>query len=51
MAPGWLDREEKILEPEREGEREREDGVEVEVEDKAGDELDRAFGGMGVRDG
>ncbi len=55
MAPGWLDREEKILEPERERERAREGGGERggEVEDKAGDELDRAFGGMGMgaRDG
>ena len=73
LAPGWLDREEKILEPERgsiggsatpgraevhsanimDQQDERAQGssragVGVDV---AGDELDRAFGGMGLRNG
>ena len=74
VAPGWLDREEKILEPRRGG-----TGAEVALgavkvpsdsimdrhdeqrpeearrdeggADPAGDQLDRAFGGMGLRGG
>ena len=80
LAPGWLDREEKILEPERgggareggEGDGEgggegdgdgslldrRDGGEEEEVGGRRslmgervreGEELDRAFGGMGLR--
>lgn len=78
MAPGWLDREEKILEPERgagggggggvatsderaqgrsasimdlQDERAQELGQATAGADPAGDELDRAFGGMGIRNG
>lgn len=79
VAPGWLDREEKILEPERGGaggvggvaagvggvlgqgggvsimdqqeERPRESDRGTAGADAAGDELDRAFGGMGLRNG
>ncbi len=72
VAPGWLDRTEKILEPEKKGViispstpsqaanrpasiidgqdnmMEAEIG-EQDVQDAAGDELDRAFGSIGVR--
>ena len=72
VAPGWLDRTEKILEPEKKGViispstpsraanrpasiidgqdnmMEAETG-EQDVQDAAGDELDRAFGSIGVR--
>lgn len=74
VAPGWLDREEKILEPERgsggalaagsggaqgqsvsimdqQDERPRESSRVAGAADPAGDELDRAFGGMGLRNG
>lgn len=71
VAPGWLDRDEKILEPARSGQGtarppantpnqvanimdsqdgSHHDGSEVEVSATAGDELDRAFGGMAIRD-
>lgn len=72
LAPGWLDREEKILQPERIADRQpvsgsmnnrdqptslmdRQDSDQQEwkMEDAtsnvAGDELDRAFGGMALR--
>lgn len=71
LAPGWLDRSEKILEPERKGsigspaaindqakrasimdsdiESNKTQPTSQEVQDPAGDELDRAFGGMTVR--
>ena len=63
VAPGWLDREEKILEPEKKGEGARvtqanimdmqEDGPAVrslaDERSAAGEELDRAFGGMNIR--
>jgi len=72
VAPGWLDRTEKMLEPQRKGvdtipsppkkaanrpaniidsknnKMEAETGY-PDVEDAAGDELDRAFGSMRVR--
>lgn len=72
VAPGWLDRTEKILEPEKKGINisqstpsqltnrpasvidsqdkltETQAGKQ-DVQDAAGDELDRAFGSMGVR--
>lgn len=70
MAPGWLDREEKMLEPKRgsvgapggaqvrsasimdqQDERPQESSRAVPGADPAGDELDRAFGGMGLRNG
>lgn len=79
VAPGWLDREEKILEPKRGsggggggggaagamssgGVRvqsanimDQQDGQDesraAAGADPAGDELDRAFGGMGLRNG
>ncbi|KAF6218754.1 hypothetical protein HO133_005296 [Letharia lupina] len=78
VAPGWLDREEKILEPkrgsvvagaatlggaqggaqvqsanlmDRQDERPRDEGRGTAGADPAGDELDRAFGGMGLRNG
>ena len=73
MAPGWLDREEKILEPKRGGvggsaapnraqvqsanimdlqdERLQDSSPAMAGTDAAGDELDRAFGGMGFRNG
>lgn len=68
VAPGWLDRDEKILEPARSGhgtvapalgntqnqlanimdwhDDTHNDGSEAEASTTAGDELDRAFGGM-----
>ena len=71
LAPGWLDRSEKILEPERKSsigsttafndqagpasimdsdmEGQKAQSALQEVPDSAGDELDRAFGGMTVR--
>lgn len=67
VAPGWLDREEKILQPKRtsmsEATREgrsanlmdqQDDKVEEELKspeqvNPAGEELDRAFGGMGLK--
>ena len=71
MAPGWLDREEKILQPKRTSVTEAPKSPTVSVQpqnlmdeqdhqrqpneknipglDTAGDELDRAFGGMGLR--
>lgn len=78
LAPGWLDREEKILEPERGGgggggggaaipdkgarvgsanimdqedERTQDLTQATAGADPAGDELDRAFGGMALRNG
>ena len=73
LAPGWLDRSEKILEPERRAnvgstatvndqakpasimdsdiEGQKTQPAWQEVQDSAGDELDRAFGGMTVRKG
>ncbi len=77
MAPGWLDREEKILEPKRgsvggasavtpsggaqgqrsasildqQDERAQDSSRDSAGVDPAGDELDRAFGGMGLRNG
>lgn len=71
VAPGWLDREEKILEPKRtsipdsstplhapaqesntmdqQDEQQQPGHRRVVSPDTAGDELDRAFGGMGLR--
>ena len=67
VAPGWLDREEKILEPEKKGAGTRgatigevnimdiqEDGGPAErsltqQREEEGEQLDRAFGGMGLR--
>ncbi|KAH0558493.1 hypothetical protein GP486_004850 [Trichoglossum hirsutum] len=66
VAPGWLDREERILEPERkesgetmrrvtqatEGVRAGSASMGASVSATAaaeGDELDRAFGGLGIR--
>lgn len=72
VAPGWLDREEKILEPERITSNSRASGsmqdrneslslmdrqdsdqqdisMQDTVTNAAGDELDRAFGGMALR--
>lgn len=70
VAPGWLDRDEKILEPARVGhsigpppgsaqnqvanimdlrDDNHDSGSEAEVSATAGDELDRAFGGMNIR--
>lgn len=72
VAPGWLDREEKILEPERTTnlsrvpgstqnrnesvslmDRQDSDQQDLNMQDTitgvAGDELDRAFGGMAIR--
>ena len=64
VAPGWLDREEKILEPERRDGNESasaENIMDMEqdggpagrslTQDRrdAGEELDRAFGGMELR--
>jgi len=74
VAPGWLDREEKILQPKRTSEVDASTPVNTvagsasimdqqheyeSVEDRpadattnpAGDELDRAFGGMGLQTG
>lgn len=75
VAPGWLDRDEKILEPKRgsvdglaaapssaaqvqsanimdqQDERPQESSHATAGIDSAGDELDRAFGGMGLRNG
>lgn len=73
VAPGWLDRDEKILEPKRTSEGGALSSVDVpmaslnlmdqqdeqaatgDVQEAAiatgGDELDRAFGGMGIRNG
>ena len=68
VAPGWLDRDEKILEPKRtsaagmpgvqrqdsnlmdqqEGYQRRDSEVSI-GQDSGGDELDRAFGGLGLR--
>ena len=63
VAPGWLDREEKILEPAKKNE--SIGGVQANIMDlqeegpagrsladersAAGEELDRAFGGMNIR--
>lgn len=72
VAPGWLDRDEKILEPHRTKNNstvpgsmndrneavslmDRQDGDQQDINmqdtrtDVAGDELDRAFGGMALR--
>jgi len=71
VAPGWLDRDEKILEPNRtsvvglsapgnseeqsdnimdqQDERYAQDDIVATTADAAGDELDRAFGGIGLR--
>lgn len=70
VAPGWLDREEKILEPQRKSaSRTASDQMDIDMsimdtqdsegapvtrsltEQRAaeGEELDRAFGGMGIR--
>lgn len=71
VAPGWLDRDEKILEPNRtsvvglsapgnsqeqsdnimdqQDERYAQDDIVATTPDAAGDELDRAFGGIGLR--
>ena len=73
VAPGWLDRTEKILEPKRSSvaetstppsnpttvnniidqydEQQPLDDSRETSQDTAGDELDRAFGGMGLRNG
>ena len=72
VAPGWLDRDEKILEPERKSASRtstpvnmsstknlmdhQDEGPEVDgkkntLSNPAGDELDRAFGGMDIRNG
>ena len=57
VAPGWLDREEKLLEPQRlseppssaqSSESSRRDAAPPAAEDAEGTELDRAFGGLGV---
>lgn len=70
LAPGWLDREEKILEPEKKSDRQapltggqaqdldlmdRQDDDIGEMslaesnESKEGEQLDRAFGGLGLQ--
>lgn len=73
VAPGWLDRTEKILEPQRKGVNTHAPSIPVQgpnkpanimdnqgipikaespqrnVQDAAGEELDRVFGGLGVR--
>ena len=68
VAPGWLDREEKILEPRRtsvvglpsvqrqnsnimdqQEEQQHRDYEGSTSQNLAGDELDRAFGGMGLQ--
>ena len=68
VAPGWLDRDEKILEPKRtsaagmprmqrqdsnlmdqQEEQQRRDSEVSTGQDPGGDELDRAFGGLGLR--
>ena len=70
LAPGWLDRDEKILEPAKSGhstgpspgrtqhqvanimdlrDDNLNDGSDGAVSAAAGDELDRAFGGMNIR--
>lgn len=68
VAPGWLDRDEKILEPKRtsaagisrmqrqdsnlmdqQEEQQRRDSQVSTGQDPGGDELDRAFGGLGLR--
>ncbi|KAK0510665.1 hypothetical protein JMJ35_007097 [Cladonia borealis] len=68
VAPGWLDRDEKILEPRRtsaagmprvqrqdsnlmdqQEEQQRRDSEVSMGQDSGGDELDRAFGGLGLR--
>ena len=68
VAPGWLDRDEKILEPKRtsaagmprvqrqdsnlmdqQEEHQRRDSEVSTGQDSGGDELDRAFGGLGFR--
>lgn len=69
LAPGWLDREEKILEPERKHDSlkpsaggqtgdlnimDRQDAAPLEKsltqeQNAQGEELDRAFGGLGLR--
>ncbi len=73
VAPGWLDREEKILQPRRssgvgvsspvnaqagsasimdqQDEHEAVESGKDATANPAGDELDRAFGGMGIRSG
>ncbi|KAL9591487.1 MAG: hypothetical protein Q9179_007675 [Wetmoreana sp. 5 TL-2023] len=64
VAPGWLDRDEKILQPtnmnaqrsedaavnimDHQAEREG-DSLQQAVQTREGDELDRAFGGMALR--
>ncbi|KAI9887401.1 MAG: hypothetical protein M1823_000826 [Watsoniomyces obsoletus] len=59
-APGWLDREERLLEPERAGGQKNlvdvgavegrlgENQVNAQSENQEGEELDRAFGGLYV---
>lgn len=64
VAPGWLDRDEKILQPERKGSASRSqdsnllDRQDVRPgdmsvgplsEDKEGEQLDMAFGGLGIK--
>lgn len=61
VAPGWLDAEQKLLEPERPNEPKNPPGrASVNVaaqesasapdpQDRVGEELDRAFGGLDVR--
>ena len=73
VAPGWLDREEKILQPKRtslsasapthggtgqstslmdqQDEKPQEEPKDGETPNSAGEELDRAFGGMGLKSG
>lgn len=73
VAPGWLDREEKILQPKRtsvaassapsdapaqdanimdeQDEQQKLSTTDSAIPNAAGDELDRAFGGMGLRSG
>ena len=70
LAPGWLDRDEKILEPEKKGSSgehhpgehspimnlmDRQDvdvsntGLAESNESREGEQLDRAFGGLGLK--
>ena len=65
VAPGWLDREEKILEPERKRENILPDSIETgninlmdnddnapmmeTMQSREGEQLDRAFGAMGMQ--
>lgn len=55
LAPGWLDSDARILEPERKADTQRQTPAEgqanlmdAEVASQ-GEELDRAFGGMGIK--